>query len=115
MKSSFMYRVNTNEIFFCVDLVQPDIDVLGLTYRDAIHQERQGSIRRHFQNEKSCARILVIISQQTISSETLNVYTNRVFLKQMSRVAGYLFPEQKMHFLYPYTHSLVINSKYDRY
>lgn len=101
-----MYWLNTNEIFSCVDLVRPDIDVLGLTYRDAIHQ---GSIRRHFQNEKSRARIMVIISQQTISSETLYVYTKRIFLKQIRVLLGEHFPEQKMHFPYPYTHRLVIN------
>ena len=82
-------------------MVRPDIDVLGLTYRDAIHQECQGSIRRHFQNEKSYARIMVIISQQTKSSETLYVYTNRIFLKQISVLLDICFRNRKCISLIP--------------
>ena len=46
-----------------------------------------------------------------MSSETLYVYTNRIFLKQIRVLLAEHFPEQKMHFPYPYTRSLVINFK----
>lgn len=64
---------------------------------------------------KSCARTMVIISQQTTSSETLCCVYKSHISETDKRVARYLLPEQKMHFPYPYTHSLVISSKYDRY